>query len=80
MPYLCGLRRFANAYQFAIVKGADGYGAVDLDGNMIVPAIYKDLTWDSYKIPDEVFKKEIIFKGKKVNDRLDVTDWKPQTN
>lgn len=66
--------------QFAIVKGADGYGAVDLDGNMIVPAIYKDLTWDSYKIPGEVFKKEIIFKGKKVNDRLDVTDWKPQTN
>lgn len=63
--------------QFAIVKGADGYGAVDLDGNMIVPAIYKDLTWDSYKIPGEVFKKEIIFKGKKENDRLDVTDWKP---
>lgn len=47
---------------------------------MIVPAIYKDLTWDSYKIPGEVFKKEIIFKGKKENDRLDVTDWKPQTN
>ena len=47
------------------MKGADGYGAVDLDGNMIVPAIYKDLTWDSYKIPGEVFKKEIIFKGKK---------------
>ena len=26
------------------------------------------------------FDEEIIFKGKKVNDRLDVTDWKPQTN
>lgn len=63
--------------QFAVVKGRDGYGAIDFNGNIIMPAVYNDLNWDSYKIPDEVFMKEIIFKGKKKNGRLDVLDWNP---
>ena len=38
---------------------------LDFNGNIIMPAVYEYLDWDSYKIQDEALKKEIIFKGKK---------------
>lgn len=64
--------------EFAVVKGKNGYGAIDFNGNVIMPAVYESLDWDSYEIQDEVFKKEIIFKGKKKNGRFDVMDWNPK--
>lgn len=66
--------------QFAVVIGKNGFGAIGFNGDIIMPAVYKDLDWDSYKIPDEVFKKEIVFKGKKKNGRLDVMNWNPLKN
>lgn len=64
--------------EFAVVKGKNGYGAIDFNGNIIMPAAYEYLDWDSYKIQDEALKKEIIFKGKKKNGRFDVIDWNPE--
>lgn len=64
--------------EFAVVKGKHGYGAIDFNGNTIVPAVYESLDWDCYEIQDEVFEKEIIFKGKKKNGRFDVMDWNPE--
>lgn len=64
--------------EFAVVKGKNGYGAIDFNGNIIMPAVYEYLDWDSYKIQDEALKKEIIFKGKKKNGRFDVIDWNPE--
>lgn len=64
--------------EFVVVKGKNGYGAIDFNGNIIMPAVYESLDWDSYKIQGEVFKKEIIFKGKKKNGRFNVMDWNPE--
>ena len=64
--------------EFVVVKGKNGFGAIDFNGNIIMPAVYESLDWDSYKIQGEVFKKEIIFKGKKKNGRFNVMDWNPE--
>lgn len=66
--------------QFAIVKGSEGYGAVDANGKTIVQPVYNNLDWDSYAITGETFVKEIIFKAQKQNRRYDVIDWNPLKN
>lgn len=63
--------------QFAIVKGNKGYGAVDVNGNIIVQPIYENLDWDGYSISREEYVKEIIFKAQKQNGCYDVIDWNP---
>ena len=63
--------------QFAIVKGNEGYGAVDVKGKIIVQPIYENLDWDSYDASKEEFVKEIVFKGQKQNGCYDVIDWNP---
>ena len=57
--------------EFAVVKGKSGYGAIDFNGNIIMPAVYEYLNWDSYKIQDESLKKKKSFlKEKRKNGKI----------
>lgn len=63
--------------EFAVVKGATGYGAVNCNGEVIVQPVYDNLEWDGYQISGEEDVTEIIFKGRKQDGRLDVIRWNP---
>lgn len=64
--------------EFAIIKGLDGYGAVSLDGSIIIPPKYTQVDWEAIPFDDDTYGSKIIFKCQTEKGSCETVNWDPR--